>query len=49
VARKLNLLKRKQNDWKAVLELNKQLKRFDAEDPVRFDFGLFGLGAFEKF
>ena len=49
VARKLNLLKRKQDDWKAVLELNNQLKRFDREDPVRFDFGLFGLGAFEKF
>jgi uncharacterized protein (TIGR02757 family) len=49
VGRKLNLLKRKQNDWKAVIELNDQLKRFDPEDPVRFDFGLFGLGAFEKF
>ncbi|MCZ4407635.1 TIGR02757 family protein [Cryomorphaceae bacterium 1068] len=49
VARKLKLLKRKQDDWKAVLELNEKLKQFDSEDPVRFDFGLFGLGAFEKF
>jgi uncharacterized protein (TIGR02757 family) len=49
VARKLNLLKRKQDDWKAVLELNEKLKQFDPTDPVRFDFGLFGLGAFEKF
>jgi len=49
VARKLNLLKRKQDDWRAVLELNEKLKRFDSADPVRFDFGLFGLGAFEKF
>lgn len=49
VARKLRLLKRKQDDWKAVLELNDKLKEFDPADPVRFDFGLFGLGAFEKF
>ena len=49
VGRKLKLLSRKQNDWKAVLELNARLKQFDPNDPVRFDFGLFGLGAFEKF
>lgn len=49
VARKLKLLKRKQNDWKAVLELNDVLKRLDPDDPVRFDYGLFGLGAFERF
>ncbi len=42
--RKLGLLKRKQNDWKAVEELTKRLRSFDPEDPVRFDFALFGMG-----
>jgi uncharacterized protein (TIGR02757 family) len=49
VARKLGLLKRSQNDWKAVHELTEALKRFDANDPVKYDFALFGLGAFEGF
>ncbi len=49
VARKLGLLKRKQNDWQAVMELTRQLRRFDAKDPVKFDYALFGLGVFEKF
>ena len=49
VARKLGLLKRKQNDWKAVQELDSVLRSIDAEDPVRFDFALFGLGVFENF
>ena len=49
VARKLGLLKRKQNDWKAVLELTDNLRQFDASDPVKYDFALFGLGAFEGF
>jgi uncharacterized protein (TIGR02757 family) len=49
VARKLGLLKRKQNDWRAVLELTEKLRRFDPHDPVRYDFALFGLGSFEKF
>ena len=49
VARKLGILKRKQDDWKSVLELNKQLKKIDPKDPVRFDFALFGLGAFENY
>jgi uncharacterized protein (TIGR02757 family) len=44
VARKLGLLKRKQNDAKAVVELDKILRSFDAEDPVKYDFALFGLG-----
>jgi uncharacterized protein (TIGR02757 family) len=48
-ARKLGLLKRKQNDWKAVHELSFKLKQFDEADPIRFDFALFGLGVFEKF
>ena len=49
VARKLGLLQRKQNDWKAVEELTENLRQFDAEDPVKYDFALFGLGVFEKF
>lgn len=49
VARKLGLLKRPQNDWKAVEELTNNLKKLDASDPVKYDFALFGLGVFEKF
>ncbi|MEO8151149.1 MAG: DUF2400 family protein [Bacteroidia bacterium] len=44
VARELGLLTRQQNDWKAVIELTENLKKFDAEDPVKYDFALFGLG-----
>jgi len=49
VARKLKLLKRKQNDAKALAELDKSLRRLDPQDPVKYDFALFGLGVFEKF
>ncbi len=49
VARKLNLLKRKQNDAKALSELDEKLRNLDANDPVKYDFALFGLGVFEKF
>ena len=49
VARKLSLLKNKQNDWKAVEELTSNLRTFDSNDPVKYDFALFGLGVFEKF
>ena len=49
VARKLKLLKRKQNDAKALQELDKKLRRLDPIDPVKYDFALFGLGVFEKF
>jgi uncharacterized protein (TIGR02757 family) len=48
VARKLGLLKRKQVDWQAALELTLALRRFDPVDPVKYDFALFGLGL-EKF
>lgn len=47
VARKLGLLKRKQNDWKAVEELDSALRKFDPMDPVKYDFALFGMGVFE--
>ena len=49
VARKLGLLVRKQNDARAVAELDHNLRKLDPEDPVKFDFALFGLGVFEKF
>ncbi len=49
VGRKLGLLKRKQNDWKAVAEITNGLREFDPSDPVKYDFALFGLGIFEKF
>lgn len=49
VARKLGLLKRKQNDAKALAELDKKLRKLDPLDPVKYDFALFGLGVFEKF
>ena len=49
MSRKLGLLQRKQNDWKAVEEVDAKLRELDADDPVKYDFALFGLGAFEKF
>jgi uncharacterized protein (TIGR02757 family) len=49
VARSLGLLKRTQNDWRAVEELNISLRKMDAADPVKYDFALFGLGVFEGF
>lgn len=49
VARKLQLLKRKQNDWQAALELTDNLKKFDASDPTKYDFALFNLGVIEKY
>ena len=49
VGRKLGLLQRKSNDWKAVEEITNTLRKFDSSDPIKYDFALFGLGAFEKF
>ena len=49
VARKLGLLKRKQNDGNALFELDTSLRKMDPNDPVKYDFALFGLGVFEKF
>ena len=48
IARMLGLLKRKQNDWNAVEELTRNLKLYDASDPVKYDFALFGTGVNEK-
>ncbi|WP_100844908.1 TIGR02757 family protein [Flavobacterium sp. 5] len=49
VARKLGLLDRKQNDGKALAELDANLRLLDDKDPVKYDFALFGLGIFEGF
>ncbi len=49
IARKLGLLKRTQNDFRALNELDDALRHFDDKDPVKYDFALFGLGAFEGF
>lgn len=43
----LGLLKRKQNDWKALEEIMGHLRKFDPKDPAKYDFALFGIGAFE--
>lgn len=49
VARKLGLISRRQNDAKAVFELDEKLRELDPIDPVKYDFALFGLGSVEKF
>ena len=47
-ARELGLISRKQDDWKALEELMSNLRKMDPDDPVKYDFALFGIGAFEK-
>ena len=49
IARKLGLLTRTQNDWKSVAEIQEHLIQLDPKDPCKYDFALFGLGAFEGF
>jgi uncharacterized protein (TIGR02757 family) len=49
ISRKLGLLIRTQNDWRAVAELDTALRAMDPHDPVKYDFALFGLGAMEDF
>lgn len=48
VARKLGLLTRSKTDWQAAVELTEALKKFDAHDPVKYDFALFGLGIADR-
>ena len=48
VARRLGLIQRKQTDWKTVLELTENLRKFDPKDPVKYDYALFGMGVMEK-
>ena len=47
-ARDLGLLVRKQNDWKSVEELTNNLRELDPDDPVKYDFALFGIGVFDN-
>lgn len=49
VARRFNLIQRKQIDWQTALELTSHLRKFDKHDPAKYDFALFGLGVVEKF
>lgn len=49
VARRFNILQRKQTDWQAALELTEYLRTLDPADPVKYDFALFGLGVMEKY
>lgn len=49
VSKRFNLLQRNQTDWKAALELTTYLRTLDKDDPVKYDFALFGLGVSEKF
>jgi uncharacterized protein (TIGR02757 family) len=44
VARNYGLINRKQSDWQTVLELSNNLKLLDKEDPIKYDFALFGMG-----
>ncbi|MFV1883527.1 MAG: TIGR02757 family protein [Balneola sp.] len=48
-ARRLGLLSRTQNDWKAVQELTEKLQLLDPDDPAKYDFALFGLGVYPEF
>ena len=47
VARQYELLHRKQDDWEAALELTANLRILDKNDPVKYDFALFGTGVME--
>jgi uncharacterized protein (TIGR02757 family) len=49
VAKRFGLLTRTPTDWAAALELTQNLALLDPEDPVKYDFALFGLGVMEKF
>jgi len=49
VARKLGLIDRAKPDWKGAIELTEKLKAFDPNDPVKYDFALFGLGIMEGY
>ncbi len=48
IARKYQLLTRKQRDWQAVLEITDHLKKLDPEDPIKYDFAMFGESLLEK-
>jgi uncharacterized protein (TIGR02757 family) len=49
VAKRFNLVQRKQIDWQTAIELTEYLRTLDANDPVKYDFALFALGVMEKY
>jgi endonuclease III len=49
VARRLDLIEDEKVTWKNAEALTGELRKFDPEDPVKYDFALFGLGVMEKF
>ncbi|HTF21576.1 MAG TPA: TIGR02757 family protein [Chryseolinea sp.] len=48
VARSLRLIRRKQTDWITAVELTRKLRTLDKDDPVKYDFALFGLGVEQR-
>ena len=48
ISRKLGLLKRNDNAYESVIEITENLKTFDANDPIKYDFALFGYGVNNK-
>jgi len=49
VSQRLGILHRTQNDWQSAIELTEFLKQLDQNDPVKYDYALFGLGVMEKY
>ena len=49
ISRKLGILKRTQNDWKAVEELDQIIRKYNPEDPAVYDYALFGIGVSKEF
>lgn len=48
LSRQFGLTERKSDDWKTAEEITAQLKKYDKNDPAKYDFALFGLGVSEK-
>ena len=44
ISKNLGLLKRKTYDFKAVLEVSAMLRKFDRNDPIKYDFALYRIG-----
>ncbi len=49
VAKRLHILDRKPTDWQAAIQLTQYLRSLDKDDPVKYDYALFGMGVMEKF
>ena len=49
ISRKLGILNRTQNDWKAVEELDEIIRKYNPEDPAIYDYALFGIGVSKEF